>query len=184
MATSNSESGAAVDKKRPKYMTKVVKFGKENLTLYSIDGNTWSSRRQELTDIMNRHEQERLKSIQAMGEPLEGEKGAAEEGAAEEAEQDEVENKDEGGDQDLEPVGDLAELDDEEMLDDELEDEAPVKAAAKGAGKSAKAAKPPKGRVKGAVAPKAPAKKASQGSGTPKTSAKKKPVKGTTKSKR
>lgn len=173
MATSNTESGASEDKKRVKYLTKVVKFGKESLTLYSLDGNTWSSRRQELTEIMNRHEQERLKSIQAMGEPLEGDKG-------DESPEDEGESK---ADKDA-PVEDESDLElegaaDLDVLDEELEDEGdeapPVKSKG-GAGKSA----PVAAKSKASPTLKAVAKPAKKGAPKPqaaKSSAKKKPTK-------
>lgn len=45
---------------KQKYQQKKVKFKGENLVLYSIDGVTWSSRKSELEDIADRHEEERL----------------------------------------------------------------------------------------------------------------------------
>jgi hypothetical protein len=39
---------------------KIVQFGGKTLTLFSLDGLTWSSRAAELTDIKIRHENERL----------------------------------------------------------------------------------------------------------------------------
>ena len=172
--SSNTDAASLADKKKGKYLTKVVKFGKENLTLYSLDGNTWSSRRQELTDIANRHEQERLKSIQAMGEGIEAEKGAE----AEE-EKEEKEEKEESAEQELEddidPEVDLGDLeDDEELLLDE--EEAPKKKGAKKASSpppaaaKSKAKSPPKSGAKPAVSKPVAA--------APKTSPKKKPAKG------
>lgn len=45
---------------KQKYLQKKVKFRGENLVLYSIDGDTWSSRKSELQEIAERHEEERL----------------------------------------------------------------------------------------------------------------------------
>lgn len=48
------------DPKKFKYLTKKVKFGGKDLTLFSIDGATWSSRKDELVQIIERHENEKL----------------------------------------------------------------------------------------------------------------------------
>ncbi len=48
------------DAKKIKYLTKKVRFNGKDMTLYSIDGATWSSRRDELTQIIERHESEKL----------------------------------------------------------------------------------------------------------------------------
>jgi len=48
------------DVKKLKYLTKTVKFGSNSLTLYSIDGLTWSSKKQELTVIKDRLENQRV----------------------------------------------------------------------------------------------------------------------------
>lgn len=48
------------DVKKPKLQSKTVKFQNKTLTLYSLDGMTWSSRKDELMVIAERHEQERL----------------------------------------------------------------------------------------------------------------------------
>ncbi len=172
--SSNSDAASIADKKKPKYLTKVVKFGKENLTLYSLDGNTWSSRRQELTDIANRHEQERLKSIQAMGENAEREK---EEGPPEEEEENESskEKEDEiDTDVDLDDE-ELGELDEEDAELLEEVDEAPKKkGAAKGKREAAPAEKiKAKSGAKGASKPGALKAVPSVGKGAPK----KKPAK-------
>ncbi|WKZ56363.1 MAG: hypothetical protein QY326_06410 [Bdellovibrionota bacterium] len=50
--------------KKQKYLTKTVKFGGKTLTLFSIDGAVWSSRKDELTTIQERHEAERQKLAQ------------------------------------------------------------------------------------------------------------------------
>ena len=50
-----------------KYHKKVVQFSGKKLTLYSLDGNTWSTRKTELEDIIERHEQERLKLASQTG---------------------------------------------------------------------------------------------------------------------
>lgn len=41
---------------KPKYLTKTVKFAGRNLVLYSLDGTTWSTRRDELQAIKERQE--------------------------------------------------------------------------------------------------------------------------------
>ena len=48
------------DIKKIKYLTKKVRFNGKDMTLYSVDGCTWSSRRDELTQIIDRHESEKL----------------------------------------------------------------------------------------------------------------------------
>lgn len=48
------------DAKKIKYLTKKIRFNGKEMTLYSIDGCTWSSRRDELTQIIERHESEKL----------------------------------------------------------------------------------------------------------------------------
>ena len=48
------------DPKKIKYLTKKIKFNGKDMTLYSIDGSTWSSRKDELTQIIDRHESEKL----------------------------------------------------------------------------------------------------------------------------
>lgn len=55
-------------KKKTKYLTKHVKFGEKQFTLFSLDGITWSSRREELHMILERQEQERKAFNQIVGE--------------------------------------------------------------------------------------------------------------------
>jgi hypothetical protein len=43
-----------------KYLTKVIQFNGLKMTLYSLDGQTWSSRKVELVNILERREQQRL----------------------------------------------------------------------------------------------------------------------------
>lgn len=45
--------------KKYRYISKTSKIGGVDVTLYSIDGATWSSRKDELVNILERHEQER-----------------------------------------------------------------------------------------------------------------------------
>ena len=59
------------DKKKIKYLSKVQKVAGFNVTLYSIDGSVWSSRRNELVEIMERHERERT----SFGGDLKGQSG-------------------------------------------------------------------------------------------------------------
>ncbi|RIL00008.1 MAG: hypothetical protein DCC75_14115 [Proteobacteria bacterium] len=46
--------------KRAKYLTKTVKFNGKEMTLYSLDGATWSTRRNELITIKERQEAQRI----------------------------------------------------------------------------------------------------------------------------
>src|SRR5690606_10717706 len=43
-------------KKSSKYLKKTVEFQGSKLVLYSLDGDTWSSRKDELHEIVERHE--------------------------------------------------------------------------------------------------------------------------------
>ncbi|MEZ4754514.1 MAG: hypothetical protein R3A13_09445 [Bdellovibrionota bacterium] len=45
--------------KRVTFKSKKVAFSGNEITLYSLDGETWSTRKDELIEIMNRHEDER-----------------------------------------------------------------------------------------------------------------------------
>lgn len=45
---------------REEYLTKTISFGSGTMTLYSLDGQTWSSRREELSVIKERQEQQRM----------------------------------------------------------------------------------------------------------------------------
>ncbi len=45
--------------KKSEFITKKVKFGKQDLMLFSLDGVTWSTRKDELLIIKERHEAER-----------------------------------------------------------------------------------------------------------------------------
>lgn len=42
-----------------KYFTKIVQFNGQKMTLFSLDGNTWSTRKMELAEIVKRHELQR-----------------------------------------------------------------------------------------------------------------------------
>lgn len=46
--------------KKSKYLTKSIKFGSQLVTLYSLDGLTWSTRRSELQTIKERIESQRI----------------------------------------------------------------------------------------------------------------------------
>jgi hypothetical protein len=81
------ENAMAESKKKAKYITKSVKFGGKQFTLFSLDGITWSSRRDELHQILERQEQERKSFNQIMGDQT-AEKGAAPDGEPKEAEED------------------------------------------------------------------------------------------------
>ena len=47
-------------KKKQTFLKKEVSFGGKSLVLYSIDGNTWSTRKDELIAILERHEAEKI----------------------------------------------------------------------------------------------------------------------------
>lgn len=49
------------NKNKSKYITKKTSFGGRELILYSLDGNIWSSRPDELEKIQERHDNERIK---------------------------------------------------------------------------------------------------------------------------
>ena len=76
------DTAMAENKKKQKYLTKTVKFGEKQFTLFSLDGVTWSSRKDELHMILERQELERKSFNQIIGEqPAEK---AAEDGASKE----------------------------------------------------------------------------------------------------
>lgn len=54
-------------KKKPTYLTKEIKFGTQKLVLFSLDGCTWSSRKNELLEIQERHEREKIKITDIKG---------------------------------------------------------------------------------------------------------------------
>lgn len=49
------------------YMTKTVSLAGKTVTLYSLDGNTWSSRAQELTEIQERHANQKVTFVPSRG---------------------------------------------------------------------------------------------------------------------
>ena len=63
---------------KPTYQKKTVIFAGTEITLYSIDGVTWSTRPQELHDIQERHENERsrISEFNRGRMPVKGAKGA------------------------------------------------------------------------------------------------------------
>ncbi len=120
------------DKKKAKFLTKSATFGGKAIALWSLDGVTWSTRKEELQTIHDRHEAERLKTIQHIGEVLSDERTKAQKA---EAEDDVVEESDEP-----EIAPKVAEdVDDEELEVDEDDEESASKKK-----KSPKAAKPAK----------------------------------------
>ncbi len=56
------------DRKKVKYLSKGVKFAGKQVTLYSLDGATWSTRKEELHQILERQEAERVSFNQLLGE--------------------------------------------------------------------------------------------------------------------
>jgi hypothetical protein len=144
---------------KQKYITKTVRFGSGELTMYSLDGTTWSTRKDELTAIVARHEAERQKLAQ-LNKVDDGaakkDKAAAATPDAEpkEADEEELEKDD---------TLDMTEEDDEILpIVDEDDIEEPVKAikgkkagVAKKPGKALapRAAKPPTMRARVAKKP-------------------------------
>jgi hypothetical protein len=59
---------------KPKFQSKSVLFGGKPLTLFSIDGITWSTRKDELAAIHERHEAQKVTAAHLRGEA--GEEGA------------------------------------------------------------------------------------------------------------
>ena len=47
--------------KKPKILKKKVEFGGKQVVLWSLDGNTWSTRKSELEEIQVRHDEQRVK---------------------------------------------------------------------------------------------------------------------------
>jgi len=62
------ETSIAKSIKKIRYLSKKVKFGPKEFTMWSIDGVTWSTRKEELTMIQDRHEAERQKLMQGVAE--------------------------------------------------------------------------------------------------------------------
>lgn len=176
-----------MNSKKSNFQTKKVSFNGKEMTLYSLDGVTWSTRPDELTAIIERHSTEQA----AYSSDLKGEEREKIEKVKpkhkkfnrvhNDDELDEIIEEDavEDMDEDI-PLEDLP-------VDDEV-DEAPVsKAKKESAVKAGKEkAVPSKGKKieKAAdkpakvVAPKAPAKKDTKPSKAPKAKAAPKPAKG------
>lgn len=129
--------------KKAKYLSKIVTFGGKKITLFSIDGTTWSSKKDELHEIQERQERQRL-ALQGL-KPEEDPKEAAPE---EEEEEKEVEI-----DADV-PLDDEEDDDDDEMIPEEDEDDAPKPKGQKSAKKS-----PPPKKLKPIKKPAKPKKK-------------------------
>lgn len=66
------------DKKKNKFLNKVIRFAGKDVTVYSLDGVTWSTRRNELVELQERLERERV-SFAALKE---GDGAAVAEGTA------------------------------------------------------------------------------------------------------
>jgi hypothetical protein len=81
--------------KKPKYYEKTVSFGGQSLKLYSLDGVTWSSKKEELHQIQERHEKQRL-ALQGLRPEEDDSKESKEESldamAEDESEEDEEES--------------------------------------------------------------------------------------------
>jgi len=114
---------------REEYLTKTIRFGSGTMTLYSLDGQTWSSRPDELTNIKERQEQQRLVLMGKKEEAEEAGEGGISFGSAPKA-------KDESDD------SEVLEADGNEpfVLDDEVEEEITVAPVKKVSSKPVKAA--------------------------------------------
>lgn len=64
-------------KKKANFLKREVKFGGKTVVLYSIDGNTWSTRKDELQAIIDRHEAEKVTFGEIKGGLGAGAKAAA-----------------------------------------------------------------------------------------------------------
>ena len=168
--------------RKSKYSQKTVRFGGKEITLFSLDGITWSSRKEELEAIMERHEQEKASfGGQIKGGPQAVKPVPLRPALADGAALDEVVGEDaspglDAGEREAEVVKPPA--DDDDLVevsvdagDDDDEDERPVRAlkpkkADKRAPAKARAAAPAKAAVKAkrpekkATAPKSAAKAA------------------------
>jgi hypothetical protein len=145
------------NKKKAKYLSKSVKFAGKTVTMYSLDGATWSTRKEELHLILERQEQERASFNQLLGEAKAKEEGE---------ESPEAET-------DYERAA--PEIEDEAILpiEDEESQRASKKTAAKAAAKSAKPGKKTEAPKKAKPAP-APKSRASSKPASKKASGKQK----------
>ena len=143
------------DAKKLKYLTKTVRFGPNTVTLYSIDGLTWSSKKQELAVIKDRLENQRVTLGEIKSEDGEEEKSKPEKDdepvVTSSDDDDEPEITKKGKDEDLDDV-DLEDdivIDEDIDLDEDLDDDdlpaAPKKSKIKGA-KEEPEAPAPKGK--------------------------------------
>lgn len=85
-------------KRKGAYLTKEARFGGTKVTLYSLDGVTWSSRKEELHAIQERHEKEKItfNEIKGVGE-AEEEPAAAEAKTASDDEQFDINDTEDEG---------------------------------------------------------------------------------------
>lgn len=128
-------------KSKDKILTKTTYFGKVKVTLYSLDGATWSSRPDELEAIKERHEAQRITIAHLKGEA----KGKSD-GESEESENESEEKEAEDDTVDARDLIAGDDLDDDDA--EEEEESKPAAVVAKGKGKSEKAA-PLASKVKG-----------------------------------
>lgn len=130
------------DAKKLKYLTKTVHFGSSTVTLYSIDGFTWSSKKHELTVIKERLENQRVTLGEIKSEDGEDEKAKPEkddEPVVTSSDDDELETPKKGAakDDDEDEEEDDIVIDEDIDLDEDLDDDdlpaAPKKSKIKGA---------------------------------------------------
>lgn len=149
------------DKKKVKYLSKTVKFAGKNMTLYSLDGMTWSSRKDELHQILERQDQERAAFNQMIGDAAAKPKTPeGEEGQGETAESSENEE--------------MLEMDELDVIEEAVVEDAPVKT--KGRAAKLKGAKleesPAKGKISKKEKPMASPKARASLKATPKKASK------------
>jgi hypothetical protein len=112
-------------KKKSNFLKREVKFGGKTVILYSIDGNTWSTRKDELQAIIDRHEAEKVTFGEIKGGLGAGAKAAA---AARKDEADKA-AKARAASADDEAIDDLKMIDDDVV--DDIDDNTDEKAAGK-----------------------------------------------------
>lgn len=112
-----------MSEKKGKYLTKTVKFGDAEFTLFSIDGITWSSKKEELEDIKERHERQRQALIEDTKEYLRKEKERKAAKVGQDDEDSESGRPRGGGRRTLDSDEDIEDLGLKEVSDDEDQEE-------------------------------------------------------------
>lgn len=156
-----------------KYLTKVVLFNGMKMTLFSLDGNTWSTRKVELSEIKARQE---LQRAELAGKKEDGEDDAIASGGSKLAEEEhdgppvhdeddapvrksKLDDEDQDEDDDAEASSALSDSDDDDSVDEATLERARQTLRAKGRGTGNLPTKPAaaqfaKAKPSGKVAPK------------------------------